>query len=88
MVGSSDGAGAGVGKLSVPGRPTYSDTSIIVRTGSTVLTLGAYMSGACFDIFLPSVISLAFLPLPGVRPDKDWNTVPKGRLTRNKQPSN
>ena len=61
-------------KLPVPGRPTNLNYSI------------ARINCACnrcgwggLDIFLSSITSLLFLPLSARRPDKDLNTVSKGR---------
>ena len=55
-----------LGKLPVPGRPTY---WIIVGQGPIALAVGA--GGGCLDIFSLSVLSLLFLPLSGRRPDID-----------------
>ena len=55
-----------LGKLPVPGRPTYLDE---VGQGPIALAVGA--GGGCLDIFLSSIICLFFLPLSGRRPDID-----------------
>ena len=55
-----------LGKLPVPGRPT---DWIIVGQGPIALAVGA--GEGCLDIFLSSITSLFFLPLPGRRPDID-----------------
>ena len=57
-----------LGKLPVPGCPTY---WIRVGQGPTALAVGA--GGVGLDIFLSSIISLFFLPLSlsGRRPDID-----------------
>ena len=55
-----------LGKLPVPGRPTYWNR---VGQGPTALAVGA--GGGCLDIFLSSIISLFFLPLSGRRPNVD-----------------
>ena len=53
-----------LGKLPVPGRPTYLDYS---RQGPIALAVGA--RGGCLDIF--SLIYLFLLPLSGRRSDID-----------------
>ena len=55
-----------LGKLPVPGRPTI---WITVGQGPTALAVGA--GGGCWDIFIPSILFLLFLPLFGRRPDID-----------------
>ena len=50
-----------LGKLPVPGRPTF---WIIVGQGPIAL-------GGCLDIFTLSILLLLFLPLSGRRPDID-----------------
>ena len=55
-----------LGKLPVPGRPTF---LMIVGQGPTALVVGA--GGGCLDILLSSIFSLLFLPLLGRRPDID-----------------
>ena len=50
-----------LGKLPVPGRPTF---WIIVGQGPIALAVGA--DGGCLDIFLSSILSLS-----GRRPDID-----------------
>ena len=50
---------------------------IIVGQGPTALVVDK--SVGCLDIFLSSVIFLLYLPLSGRRPDKDCNTISKGR---------
>ena len=55
-----------LGKLPVPGRPTF---LMIVGQGPTALVVGA--GGGCLDILLSSIFSLLFLPLFGRRPDID-----------------
>ena len=55
-----------LGKLPVPGRPTY---WIIVGQGPIALAVGA--GGGCLYIFSLSVLSLLILPLSGRRPDID-----------------
>ena len=55
-----------LGKLPVPGRPTYLDYS---RARPIALAVGA--GGGCMDIFSLSILSLLFLPLSGRRPDID-----------------
>ena len=71
-----------VGKLPVPGRPTI---WMVGGQGPIALAVGA--GGGCFDILLSSVYSLLFLPLSGRRSDIDSNTVSKGRLNQNSQPT-
>ena len=44
--------------------------------------------GVVWTFLLSSILSLLCLPLFGRRPDIDWNTVSKGRLTQNNQPTN
>ena len=63
-----------LGKLPVPGRPTI---WITVGQGPIALAVGA--GGGCLDILLSSILSLLFIPLFGSRPDRDCNTVSKGR---------
>ena len=63
-----------LGKLTVPGRPTYFDTE---GQGPAALTVGA--GGVVWTFFLSSIISLFFLPLSGRRPDIDLIIVSKGR---------
>ena len=41
-----------------------------------MLAVGA--DGGCMEFFLLSVISSFFLPVSGIQPDKDCNTVSKG----------
>ena len=60
------GGAMGLGKLSVPGRPTNLDYS---RTRA-YCACSRYEWG-CLDIFLSSIISFFFLPLSGRRPDID-----------------
>ena len=56
-----------LGKLPVPGRPTF---WIIIGQGPIALAVGA--GGGCLDIFtLLYPFSLLFLPLSGRRPDID-----------------
>ena len=55
-----------LGKLPVPGRPTF---WMIVGQGPIALAVGA--GGGCLDILLSSILSLLFLPLFGRRPDID-----------------
>ena len=58
-----------LGKLSVPGRPTYLDLSR-ARAYCTCSRCGG--GGGCSDIFFfSSVISYFFLPLSWRRPDID-----------------
>ena len=55
-----------LGKLPVPGRPTF---WLIVGQGPTALAVGA---GLCsLDILLSFIFSLLLLPLFGRRPDTD-----------------
>ena len=63
-----------LGKLSVPGRPTF---WMIVGQGPIALAVGA--DGVFWTFLLSSVLSLLFLPLSGRRPNIDRNTVSKGR---------
>ena len=56
-----------LGKLPVPGRPTYLDSSR--ARAPTVLAVSA--GGVVWTFFLLSFISLFFLPLSGRRPDID-----------------
>ena len=55
-----------LGKLPVPGRPTF---WITVGQGPTALAAGA--GGGCLDIFTLSIPSFLFLPVFGRRPDID-----------------
>ena len=75
-----------LGKLPVLGRPTI---WIRVGQGPTALVVGAGVCvlGGWTFFFLSSIISLFFLPLSGRRPDIDRNTVSKGRLVQNNQPT-
>ena len=71
------GGGGGVGWCDGAGS-TSSAVWIKVGQGPTTLAVGA--GGGLFgQFFLSSIISLFFLPLSGRRPDKDLNTVSKGR---------
>ena len=54
------------------------------RARPIALAVGA---GGGLDIFTSSIFSLLFLPLFGRRPDINCNTVSKGRLTQNNQPT-
>ena len=63
-----------LGKLSLPGRPTYLDNS----GGQVPIALEVGAGGRCLDIFLSSIFSLFFLPFwETVR--HRLNTVSKGR---------
>ena len=55
-----------LGKLPVPGRPTF---WMIVGQGPSALTVGA--GGVVWTFFLSSIISLFSLLLSGRRPDID-----------------
>ena len=55
-----------LGKLPVPGRPTF---WISVGQGPTALAVGA--GGVVWTFLLSSILSLFFLPLFGRRPDTD-----------------
>ena len=55
-----------LGKLPVPGRPTF---WMIVGQGPSALTVGA--GGVVWTFFLSSIISLFSLPLSGRRPNID-----------------
>ena len=55
-----------LGKLPVPGRPTF---WISVGQGPTALAVGA--GGVVWTFLLSSILSLFFLPLFGRRPDID-----------------
>ena len=55
-----------LGKLPVPGRPTF---WITVGQGPTALVVGA--GGGCLDVFILIYPFLFFLPLFGRRPDID-----------------
>ena len=56
-----------LGKLPVPGHPTYLDNS-----GATACCACSRCGrGIILDISLSSIISLFFLPFSGRRPDKD-----------------
>ena len=59
---------------------------IIVGQGPVGLAVG--VGGVVWTFFLSSITYLFFLPLSGRRTDIDWNTVSKGRLTQNNQPTN
>ena len=63
-----------LGKLPVPGRPTYLDSS-----RAKAYCACSRCGWRLFGHFLSSIISLFFLPLFGRRPDIDRNTVSKGR---------
>ena len=53
-----------LGKLSVPGCPSYLG---IRKQGPSALAVGA--DGGCLDIFLSFIVFLFFLPLAGRRRD-------------------
>ena len=55
-----------LGKLPVPGRPTF---WITVGQGPTALAVGA--DGVVWTFLLSSILSFLFLPLFGRRPDID-----------------
>ena len=55
-----------LGKLPVPGRPTF---WMIVGQGPIALAVGA--GGVVWTFLLSSILSLLFLPLSGRRPDID-----------------
>ena len=63
-----------LGKLSVPGRPTF---WINVGQGPIALAVGA--GGVVWTFLLSSILSFLILPLFGRRSDIDGNTVSKGR---------
>ena len=56
-----------LGKLLVPGRPTF---WMIVGQGPIALAVGAG-GGIVWTFLLSSILSLLFLPLSGRRPDID-----------------
>ena len=66
-----------LGKLPVPGRPTI---WMVGMQGPISLVV-------VLTFLLSSVYSLLFLPLSGRRSDIDSNTVSKGRLNQNSQPT-
>ena len=55
-----------LGKLPVPGRPTF---WMIVGQGPIALAVGA--DGGVWTFLLSAILSLLFLPLSGRRPDID-----------------
>ena len=63
--GWSDGV-VGLGKLPLPGRPTYLD-----RSRARAYCACSRCGGVVWTFFLSSIISLFFLPLSGRRPDID-----------------
>ena len=56
-----------LGKLPVPGRPTYLDKS----WARAYCACRKVRVGVVWTFFLSSIISLSFLPLSGRRPDID-----------------
>ena len=66
-----------LGKLPVPGRPTYLDYSR-ARAYCACRRCRWGLFGVVWTLFLSSIISLFFLPLSGRRPDIDRNTISKG----------
>ena len=56
-----------LGKLPVPGRPTYLNSS----RATAFCALQKVRVGVVWTFFLSSIISLFFLPLFGRRPDID-----------------
>ena len=63
-----------LGKLPVPGRPTF---WMILGQGPIALAVGA--GGVVWSFLLSSILTYLFLPLSGRRPDIDRNAVSKGR---------
>ena len=67
MVGGWSGSAVILGKLPVPGHPTF---WIIVGQGPIVLAV-LRKGGRCLEFLLSSILSLLFLPVSGRRADRD-----------------
>ena len=60
------GGAMALGKLPVPGRPTF-----WISVGQGPIALAAAAGGGCLEFLLSSILSLLFLPVSGRRPDID-----------------